>query len=271
MQEVTKYPSGTFSWVELSTSDPEGAKAFYTELFGWTYEDTPIPGGGVYTMLNLHGKSVAALNSLRDDEIASGHPPYWSSYITVYDIEERTQKAADLGATIAAPPFDVLDSGRMSVIQDPTGAFFNLWEPNNHIGASYVNMPGAFVWNELITTDMAKASEFYNGLFGWNGTATTGAGGSDYIMVSNGERAAGGILPTSAGMGGSGVPSHWLIYLMVENLDQSLQKAESLGAKRFSPILPMGDYGRLILLADPQGATFYIMEASYADPPPHAD
>ena len=51
MGERTGYAPGTFSWADLSTTDTEGAKAFYTGLFGWDTEDTPIPEGGVYTML----------------------------------------------------------------------------------------------------------------------------------------------------------------------------------------------------------------------------
>lgn len=269
MQAVTKYPSGTFSWVELSTDDTEGATNFYTNLFGWTHEDIPIPGDGVYTMLYLHGKAVAALNEMRTEQKAGGHPPYWSSYITVYDLEERTQKAAELGAKVVAPPFPVMEEGRMSVIQDPTGAFFSLWEPINHIGASYCNIPGALVWNELVSTDPQKAAEFYSGLLGWTILDSSSATGGDYWMFLNGERGAGGLLPMPEGL--EGVPSHWGIYFLVENVDESLTKAESLGAKRRSPILPLGDYGRTILLADPQGATFYIMEASYVDPPPQAD
>ena len=61
MQVVKNYPDGVFCWVDLTTPDPEAAKAFYTGLFGWEADDQPIDMGGIYTMLQLEGKNVAGL------------------------------------------------------------------------------------------------------------------------------------------------------------------------------------------------------------------
>ena len=65
MGERTSYPPGTFSWAELATSDADAAKAFYTNVFGWEYRDSPIPDGSVYTTAVRDGKDVAALFALR--------------------------------------------------------------------------------------------------------------------------------------------------------------------------------------------------------------
>ena len=59
MGERTSYAPGTFSWAELATSGADGAKAFYTELFGWTYDDNEVPGGPVYSTALRDGKPVA--------------------------------------------------------------------------------------------------------------------------------------------------------------------------------------------------------------------
>ena len=59
MGERTSHAPGTFSWVDLATSDPDGAKAFYRRLFGWQYEDV-AGAGGMYTMFRIDGKDVAA-------------------------------------------------------------------------------------------------------------------------------------------------------------------------------------------------------------------
>ena len=79
MGRRTEHPPGAFSWVELSTTDAEAAKAFYTGLFGWEVDDTPIPGGGTYTMLRVDGAAVAALYL----QMQEGAPPNWLSYVTV--------------------------------------------------------------------------------------------------------------------------------------------------------------------------------------------
>ncbi len=139
MGERTVYPSGTFSWADLGTTDFAGAKTFYKELFGWELEDMPAGEGFVYSMARLDGKYVAAIYEQMEEQRAQGVPPNWLSYITVDDLEARTAEAERLGAGVLSPPFDVLDSGRMSLVSDPTGAVFSMWQPGNHIGAQLVN------------------------------------------------------------------------------------------------------------------------------------
>lgn len=137
MGERTSHTPDTISWSDLGTSDPDAAKTFYTSLFGWEYEDMPIPQGGAYTKLRKDGKDAAALSSAQE-----GMPPRWNCWVTMESAEDAAAKAAELGATVMAEPFDVMDAGRMAVIQDPTGTVFSVWEPRQHIGARVVNGPG---------------------------------------------------------------------------------------------------------------------------------
>src|SRR3712207_4666628 len=160
MGERTSYPPGTFSWAELATSDADAAKAFYTQLFGWEYEDNPVPDDQVYSMARRDGHHVAALFS-------SDQPPHWNCYVTVTSADETAQAAKDNGGAVMAEPFDVREVGRMAVIADPAGAALCLWEPRAHIGATLVNTPGAMTWNDLVTPDPEGAAEFYGKLFGW--------------------------------------------------------------------------------------------------------
>ncbi len=267
MQEVTKYPAGTFSWVDLSTGDTDGARAFYTGLFGWTAEELPVPDG-VYTMFHLHGKPVAAMNAMREDEAASGHSPYWSSYVTVYDLDARTARAAELGGQVIAPPFEVMGAGRMAVLQDPTGAFISLWEPISHIGASYVNVPGSLVWNELISKDVDRAAAFYSALFDWSlqeGQTTTGL---RYVSAVNNGRSAGGMMPMQPEWGE--MPSHWAIYFAVDDVEAAAAKVTELGGRVHMPPTSAGDVGTFTMVSDPQGGMFYIIQMTAADPPPQA-
>ena len=163
--EVTKHDPGRFCWVELSTSDGPAAKKFYTTLFGWSFVDNPMGDAGVYTMLQKNGKDVGALYQMGPEQ--KGIPPNWGSYVAVENANDAAAHAKELGATVMLEPFDVMEHGRMAVLQDPAGAVFSLWEPKSHIGARVVNEPGSFCWNELYTTDPSRAAEFYMGLFGW--------------------------------------------------------------------------------------------------------
>src|SRR5438105_4218028 len=149
MGERTNYTPGTFSWTDLATTDQEAAKLFYGQLFGWEAEDNPIGDGAYYSMMKLGGKDVAAIAPQPQQQREAGAPPAWNSYVTVDSADRSLERAKQLGASVHAPAFDVMDVGRMGVVQDPQGAFFLVWEPKRHIGAALVNAPGALAWNEL--------------------------------------------------------------------------------------------------------------------------
>ena len=141
MAEVTSHPPGSFSWPELATTDQKAAVSFYRELFGWDVNDQPLGPGETYSMFQLRGKETGAACTMRPEERQSGAPPHWNAYVTVENVDESVNKAQELGAKVFAPPFDVMDAGRMAVLQDPTGAVFQVWQPKRSIGAKILNEP----------------------------------------------------------------------------------------------------------------------------------
>src|SRR5947208_3506866 len=124
MAERTSYTPGTFSWADLTTTDQEAAKAFYIALFGWEVEDNPVGDGIYYSMMKLGGKEVAAISPQPQQQREAGVPPVWNSYITVESADDSLAQAKRLGATVHADAFDVMDVGRMGVVQDPQGMYF---------------------------------------------------------------------------------------------------------------------------------------------------
>ena len=257
MQERPTYKPGTFCWVELGTTDSAGAKKFYTELFGWTFEDSPVGPGMIYTMLYSNGKDIGALYELDAEKRSQGIPSHWLSYVAVASADESAAKAKELGATIIVEPFDVMTVGRMSVIQDPSGAVFALWEGRDHKGAGVVNTPNSFCWNELMTTDTAKDGDFYAGLFGW-AKDVQNFGPLEYTMFANGDRPAGGMLQITPEMGP--IPSNWLVYFAVDDCDAKTQQAAELGANVMKPADDIPGVGRFSILIDPQGAAFALIK-----------
>jgi predicted enzyme related to lactoylglutathione lyase len=256
MGERTSHSPGTFSWTDLATTDTEGAKRFYTALFGWDIDDQPIPpGDAVYTMLLRDGKAVAAL--FRGQE---GMPTAWSSYVTVESADAAAAKAADLGGTPMGDPFDVMDAGRMAVIQDPTGAVVSVWEPHGSIGAQFVNGPGALSLNQLNTTDPEAAERFYGGLFGWR-TEQVAGGDQPYWGIYKGDRLNGGMmqLPPDAP-----APPHWLVYFGCEDVDAD---AGRIGDAAGTVLVPPTDVpgGRFLAAQDPQGAVFGLFAGRFDD------
>ena len=251
MGERTQYAPGTFSWTDLSTTDQDAAKAFYAGLFGWQADDRPVDESTVYSMQLIDGKAVAAISPQPALQREAGVPPLWNSYITVASADDAAARAGEFGGTVHAPPFDVMDAGRMAVIQDPTGAFFMIWEPRATIGAERVNAPGALCWNELATPDFDAAQAFYGDLFGWTFDAFEGSE-MPYYTIKNGEANNGGMRAPQPGE-----PPNWLVYFGTEDTDASLAKVQEGGGSALGPAmdLPMGRIG---IAQDPQGATFAL-------------
>jgi predicted enzyme related to lactoylglutathione lyase len=255
MGDRTSYPPGTFSWAELATSDADAAKAFYTALFGWDYDDNPIPDGSVYSMAKRDGKTVAAL-------FGSEQPPHWNCYVTVESVEAAAARASELGGAILAEPFDVMDVGRMAVIADPEGAALCLWQPGSSIGATLVNTPGAMAWNDLVTPDPDGAATFYGGLFGWTMQEIPASGG--YRVIRNGERSNGGVMPLDPDRMGADTPPTWMPYFGHEDVERLVGEVGGLGGQVLNgPIrVPQGEFA---VLADPQQAVFAVLTGEYDD------
>lgn len=259
MGERTQYTPGTFSWTDLSTTDPDAAKGFYSALFGWEANDIPVGDGAVYSMMTIGGKNVAAISAQPEAQKDAGVPPLWNSYITVESADTAANQASELGALVHAPPFDVMDAGRMAVIADPQGAYFMVWEPKDNIGASLVNAPGALSWNELASADMDVSTQFYKDMFGWE-TAPMEGSPMPYTVVSNQGRSNGGIRPVMP----PDAPPHWLVYFGADDLDATLAKAQELGATQLVPATSIGP-GTIAVLQDPEGAVFALYSGQFED------
>jgi predicted enzyme related to lactoylglutathione lyase len=260
MGERTKYTPGTFSWADVSTTDQPAAKEFYSGLFGWEANDSPVGDGVFYSMMQVDGKSVAAVSPQPQPQREAGVPPLWNSYITVESADDAAGKAADLGASVHAPPFDVMDAGRMAVIQDPQGAFFMVWEPRENIGAQLVNGPGQLSWNELASPDVDASVKFYGDLFGWEAEPMEGMP-QRYTVVRNGGRANGGIRELREE---EGAPPHWLVYLGIDDIDSGLAKVEQLGGKKLAGPIDIG-IAKIGIVQDPQGATFALYDGEFEE------
>ncbi|MEP7272180.1 MAG: VOC family protein [Acidobacteriota bacterium] len=260
VEETSAHPPGNFCWIELATTDTGAAKDFYTGLFGWQADDMPIPDGTVYTILRVDGKDVGALYPLGAEQKAQGVPPNWLPYVAVPSADEAAGQAAGLGGKIVMPPFDVFDIGRMSIIQDPTGATFALWQAKTHKGAGHVNTIGGMCWHELSTNDTKVAEDFYTSLFGWEAKHSANPG-MEYTEWINQGKHIGGLMKLQWE-----APPNWLTYFMVESCDKSAGKAEALGGKLMVPPMDIPGTGRFSVIADPQGAVFSLFEpASKSD------
>jgi uncharacterized protein len=249
--ERSEYAPGTFSWVELLTSDAAAAKEFYSQLLGWTYDDLPLSEGGTYTMVLKDGKRVAGLHQPAADNAA---PPNWLSYVTVEDADAAVARATELGAQTLAGPFEVEKAGWMAVLQDSQGAVFAVWQPRESIGAELVNDPGSLTLNQLNAADPDAARGFYSALFGWR--VETANEDPPYWGIYNGDTLNGGLMELPPD---SGAPPHWLAYFTVEDMDVPNARIPELGGNVLVPPMKIQS-GRILVAGDPQGAVFALFE-----------
>ena len=219
----TSYAQGTPNWVDLQTSDQDAAKAFYASLFGWTYDDQPMPDGPVYSMAMLGEHAVAAIAPQPPEMAAAGAPPMWNTYLATDSVDDAVARAEAAGGKIAMAPFDIMDAGRMAFVMDPAGAAVALWQANQHIGATLVNEPGTVIWNELITTDPSVVT-FYADVLGVT-TSTMDMGAGEYTLLEVGGQMVGGM--TAPQM--PGVPNHWHVYFAVADADAAAAKVTEQG------------------------------------------
>jgi uncharacterized protein len=242
------------TWVDLATSDPDAARDYYGRLFGWQVEVNPDPQYGGYGLARVDGNDVAGIGGTQSPE----QPTTWSLYIGSDDVDGLAKRIESAGGAVVAPPFDVGDQGRMAVFQDPAGAFISAWQTTRMSGFQ-VQDRNAYAWAELNARSVDKAIPFYSEIFGWTTRSSEIAGAPDYTeFLADGQSVAGAwemdpSVPAE-------VPSYWMVYFGVEDVDAAAKKAVELGGRE---VAPPADFpgGRYAIVTDPQGATFGLLRA----------
>ena len=273
MPDRDGYIPGVPCWVDTSQPDPEAAVRFYSELFGWQFEDVMPPGSeGRYLTARIRDRDVAAVGS-----IPEGAPQVatWNTYVWVDSADETAAKVRDAGGTVVMEPFDIMKAGRMGVFADPEGAVFMVWQANEHRGSRIVNEHGSVNFNDLNTRDVAGAKAFYGAVFGWK-TLEIPGGFMGWTLPGYGdhlERDNPGLRERTAGVGAPeefvdvvativpiaddqpDTPAHWNVTFAVDDADAIAKAASELGGKLIVPPLD-APWVRMTVIADPQGATF---------------
>jgi predicted enzyme related to lactoylglutathione lyase len=256
---MTNYTRGRFVWHELMTPDVEGSKKFYAELFGWTFDERPMPGGmpGVYPTITKDNRPLGGVVSLEMLK-KEGVPPHWMGYVSVANVDESAAATKANSGNVGVEPMDIPTVGRMSVIGDPQHAYssaLNLEtgdpEPMERPGV------GMFCWDQLNTTDVGGAAAFYQKVYVW--TKEPFAPGSEMSVFK-----ASGVPVASVMQAPEGVPAHWLTYVVVESLAAGRDKVVELGGKVMVEEIPVPEVGTIAVVQDQVGAMIGLFEAPAA-------
>jgi len=230
---------GTPCWASLSASDLDAAQEFYGPLLGWEFVPG-LRGVGPYVRALAEGRPVAGIGVL---PYRSGLPVDWITYFAADSADQAAQRIRDHGGTVAVGPLDSELAGRLAVAADPQGAVFGLWQARELHGWPGGQEAGEPAWSELVTAEPARATEFYQGVFGT-------------VVLGVGERAATGLGPCPV----RGERSRWRIHFAVADADAVAERARELGGRIDLPAHDTA-HGRVALLRDPQGGPFAVAQA----------
>lgn len=250
MSEVTRFPHGAPSWLELTTVDVAGAVDFYSGLFGWAAQPSQWEPG----------RHVFAMHDLPICGVHEGHgEPIWTTYLAVHSIAETTAAASVAGGELLTGPEVIPGAGTIALIRDPAGARVGMWEAGEQVGTRLVNEAGAPAWHELASRDPQSAGAFYQKVFGWVAQPVAELG-ADYMMWQVEGTPVCGMVAMDEAWDAS-TPSHWMPYFATLDTDATAARAVELGGHaEGSPA--DSPHGRFATLRDPQGALFSVIRST---------
>jgi predicted enzyme related to lactoylglutathione lyase len=246
---------GKVVWHDLLTDTPAASRAFYAELFGWQFENIPLPGVN-YTLIRHQGEVIGGMvdqTRLPTEADIS----QWVTVVSVAGIEAATASVRAAGGTVFTPPTDLGERGVIAVVADPQGAVLALLETaGDPVDRPGVPAPGRFLWDELWTADPVAAAEFYQTLAPYEvrrETVSWPEASVDYQLLRSGGELRAGI----RGNPFAGLKPMWVNYLRIADgaaLEELLSRVEPLGGKVLVPAVAHPAGGMVALIAGPSGA-----------------
>lgn len=118
--------------------------------------------------------------------------------------------------------------------------------------------PGEFCWNELMTSDVNKSKEFYSKLFDWT-CEDHDMGHMTYTMIKKDGKDVGGMMSIPQSHEQE-IPPHWMSYVLVDDVAESVKLAKSLGANIKQEPIDVANFGKLAVIQDPAGAHIAIWQ-----------
>ena len=245
---------GHFIWYELTTTDAEAAKAFYTSVVGWGTRDASAPGAR-YTLFTAADAAVGGLIGLSEEARKMGAQPRWTGYVGVDDVDATVAQLKRLGGVVYVPPTDIPDVSRFAVVADSEKATFALlkWRhPEQQQSAAA--LPGVVAWHDLLAANTQRAFDFYRQLLGWQrADGATGAVGAYQLFAVDGQTIGGiTVKPPRAPL------PFWLHYFYVADVDAAAARVKACGGHIIEGPVEAPGGNRIAYCVDPQGAMFAL-------------
>ncbi|MFM5884668.1 MAG: VOC family protein [Novosphingobium sp.] len=253
---------GSWIWYELMTPDPDGAKAFYDAVVGWTLVPGTPQTNGYGFIANADGGMTGGVLTLSDEMIQHGARPSWLGYIGVDDVDAAVSSIEAAGGKVLMPANDVPMAGRIAMVADCCGAPFYVMTPTPPPGGgestafSAQPNPGRCGWNELLAGNQAEAVAFYTGQFGWAlpGAMDMGPMGT-YQFIAHDDVQVGAIMTRPPE-----VPAAmWCHYFWVDSIAAAQGRVTANGGQVINGPHEVPGPLWIIQGVDPQGALFSLV------------
>ena len=248
-----------FVWYELMTGDLDAAVSFYSAVVGWDVRDSGMPGMR-YMLFGKDGKDVGGMMSW--SSMGANKPPKWLGHIYTPDVDAETAAVVADGGKQYRPPTEIPGVGRFSVVADPQGAEYLLFQPKSgemppRLGPTEA---GGVGWRELGTTDWQKAWEFYSSHYGWTKDMAVDMGPmGTYQTFKMDEPFGGGMMNLPAELKARG-PA-WLFYFTVEDINAAAQRVKDNGGNIMHGPAQVPGGSWILMAADQQGCGFALTAA----------
>jgi predicted enzyme related to lactoylglutathione lyase len=228
---IRGFAPSTPCWVELTTSDPAGATAFYAQLFGWDVEGDRFL---------LDGRAVAGISRGRPDR-----PEGWLTYLAAPDLDHTARRVRGAYGRQLTWPED-RQGARSVIVADASGAVFGLWQAAGFAGTQLRGEPGTMAWSDLLTNDVDTATSFYSAAFGWSLTHEFGSG--EWLTEAH---------DSVAGLISGRRDLRWQPSFQVADCTDIGERAARLGGRVAAGPIEMG-LGSYVEMVDPFGSPFAI-------------
>ncbi len=250
-----------FIWYELMTDDQDKAVDFYGKVVGWDVRDSGMPGMR-YMIFGKGGKDVGGIMSWTS--AGTSKPTKWVGHVHTTDVDAETAAVVADDGKQWRPPTDIPGVGRFSVVADPQGAEFLLFEPKTTDAPARLGPTenGNVGWRELATTDWEKAWEFYSGHYGWTKAPAVDMGPmGTYQTFMTTEGDGGGMMTIPPEMAGKMPGPAWLFYFIVDDIQAASERVKSNGGSITHGPVQVPGGGWIVQGLDSQGGAFALTAA----------
>jgi len=252
----TQHHVGKVIWLDLQTTHLKRAKEFYGALFGWDFRDYHAVGMDYAVAMNS-GRPVAGLlqRAIREGEERRSA---WLPFIAVRDVDATLHDALLHHAQVRSEPENLPLRGRQALLTDPQGAVFAIEASSSGDPPDALPTLGSWVRTTLYTRDPGDAGVFYQQLFGYDLVGLpTGAGFERVRLASGGHpRIRVSALPTDV----PALQTQWVNFVRVVNAVDATAQALKLGGRLLVKTQRDTQGVATVILADPTGAPFGIIE-----------